>query len=147
MILYYKAGDPASHKEIGRKLQDLQPGEYVIDIKKNRPIRSLAANRYYFGVVLKIIVMETQQEEDVNQMHEFFKMRLNAQMIEFKNGKREMIPGSTSVMDSKEFTSFVQRVKDYARTELNLVIPEPGDVDRNIWSQINEQYSKRFDGI
>lgn len=140
MILHYKPGDAISHKHVGTKLSGLKPGEYVIEIKRNRAIRSIQANKYYFGVVLKTIAAETGIE--ALELHELFKFKFNAKIINFKTGWTEIIPGSTSGLDSTEFSVYLNKIKQYVLNQFAIDIPESDKIDTETWMQIQEQYDR-----
>ncbi len=145
MILHYKAGDPGDHKTVGQKLQGLQPGEYVIEITRNRPIRSLSHNRYYWGIVLKQIAIACDHNQD--ELHEMFKLKFNSKLIEFKDGSRETVPGTTGDLDTKEFALYVERVKAWAVRFLDIRFVEPQDTDYEKWSKIREEYDGKFNSF
>ncbi len=138
-ILIYKAGDPQSHKDLGKKLQELKPGEYVVKITKNRALRSLSANRYYH-FCLNIIAIETGHTHE--ELHEALKAKFNAKIIHFPKGGSQIIGISTSLLDSKEFSGYVNQVKNWALTEFNIVIPEAKDVNYEAWITVQNAYEE-----
>ena len=141
-ILLYKAGDVESHKELGKKLQALDPGEYCLVIKRNRPIRSLNQNKYYH-VILNIIAIETGHTHD--ELHEICKMKFNEKWVDLPGGA-QMIGRSTSELDSAEFTGYLNRVKQWALDGFNISIPEPRDIDYARWIEIENTYDDNFKG-
>lgn len=142
MIVHYQAGDEKSHADLGRKLKTLKPGEYVIEIKRNHAIRSISQNKYYFGVCLKIISTETGMTPE--ELHDLFKFKFNAKMIQFKNGWTEVVPGSTKKLDSAKFGVYINKVRQYVLNQFNIVIPDPKDVDRAQWADIQEAFDKVY---
>ena len=142
MIFHYTQGNQLQHSQLGQKLKDLAPGEYIIEVKRNRPIKSFGQSKYLFGVVYKTIAAETGMNTD--ELHEIFKLKFNAQEKFFPNGRREVLPGSTKDLDTAEMTSFITKVKHYAAEELNIHIPELCDVDYKLWMEINERHVKVF---
>jgi len=105
-------------------LHNMLDGEQVnVSIKKRRRDRSSNQNRWYWGVILPLISAETGHTE--NELHEILKrMFLPPRIIEFR-GKTFKVPGSTQSLSVQEFTEYVERVRAYAATELNLNIPDP----------------------
>lgn len=148
MILHYKAGDKDDHKRLGQKLSELNPGEYVIEVTKNRPIRSIGANRYYWGIVLKTISIAVGY--DTEELHEMFKLKFNAKTIQFPDGTTELTLMTTSDLDTEEFRVYISKVKQWAIKTLTtnplkpFTFPEQADVDYLRWSAIKEDYDKVF---
>lgn len=142
-FLIYKAKDANSHKELGRKLQELPEGEYVIQIKKNRPIRSLSQNKYYH-LILNLIAIETGHTHE--ELHEAMKLKFNCQVVYFPKGGSQIIGKTTSDLDSAEFTAYINRVKQWALDEFNIIIPEAKDVDYKRWMEIENNYERTFSG-
>jgi hypothetical protein len=143
-VFLYTAGDPNSHKELGRKLQELESGkEYIIEVKKNRAIRSLSQNKYYW-VILQIIAISTG-EYDKDTLHDTCKKKFNGHWVHFPSGD-EYLGKSTSDLDSAEFTAYLNRVKQWALEEFNIIIPEPKDIDYKRWMEIENSYDEHFHG-
>lgn len=142
-VLLYTAGDAASHKELGKQLQELKPGTYVIEVKKNRAVRSLNANKYYHAI-LNIACMELDITHE--NMHEAMKYKFNSKVIFFPAGGSQCIGNSTADLDTKEFAGFVNRVKQYLTDDLGIKIPESRDMDYRTWIEINNAYDDNFPG-
>lgn len=143
-ILIYTAGDEASHKALGQELQKIPPGEYCIEVKKNRPIRSMKANKYYFAI-LKIIGINTGHTHE--ELHEIMKLKFNSEIVHFPKSGSQIIGKTTSDMDTAEFAAYLNRVKKFAIEEFNLVIPEPRDLDYVRWMEIENSYNRTFSGF
>jgi hypothetical protein len=139
----YIAGDAASHKELGKKLSELKPGSYVIQVKKNRAIRSLSANRYYH-LILNVIGIETGHTHD--ELHEALKLKFNSKIVYFPKGGSQLIGNSTSNLDSAEFFGYVNRVKQWAIDEFGIVIPDQKDVTYEQWLAIEDTYELNQNG-
>ncbi len=157
----YTAGGPetpAEHKAIGQYLQSLKPGNYLVEVKKNRPIRSLNANKYYH-VIVNIIAIETGHTHE--ELHEALKMKFNSKKIFIERKEKGMteaeqvaerlvpsmiIPGSTADLDTAEFASYINRIKHWAAEELHIIIPEAKDIDYKRWMEIENQYRDVFRG-
>jgi hypothetical protein len=133
-----------SKRNLYNELKKLEEGEYVILVKKNRPVRSLSANKYYHAV-LKIIGIETGHTHD--QLHEICKRKFNAEMIALPKGGTEVYGKSTSDMDTKEFAGYVNRVKQWAQDEFNIIIPELKDLDYRKWMEIENVYDENNSGF
>ncbi len=142
-ILLYKAGDAQSHKNLGKELQGLKEGEYIVKITRNRPIRSLSANKYYHAI-LNIIGIETGHTHE--ELHEALKQKFNAKILYFPKGGSQIIGGSTSNLDTKEFAAYVNQVKNWALNEFGIVIPEARDLDYQKWIEIETAYEENQQG-
>lgn len=142
-LILYHAGDDESHKELGRKLRALEKGDYILEIKKKRNVRSLSANRYYHAI-LNIICIETGIEHD--DLHEAMKAKFNSKVLYLPDNETEVIGQSTSKLDTAEFASYVNRVKHYGRESLGCIIPEAGDIDQQRWMEIENAYDDNFKG-
>jgi|SRR5690242_5489704 len=143
-IHVYKAGDEAEHQKFGRLLRELPPGDYCITIKKNKPIRSLNANKYYHAT-LNIIGAESGITHE--RLHEICKRKFNAEIVQLPRGGAEIMGRSTADMDTKEFAAYVNQVKQWAIDEFNIVIPEPQDVTYEMWMKIQNSYTKVHEGF
>lgn len=139
-LITYKAGDAADHKKVGDYLRTLPEGtEFIIEVKKNRPIRSLSANKFYHAI-LKIIAIHTGHTHE--ELHEALKMKFNSDMINFPKSGTQLIAKSTSDLDSKEFGAYINRVKNWALNEFGIVIPEAKDIDYEKWISIENEYER-----
>lgn len=144
-VLLYQAGNPESHKKLGKELSQLKPGEYVVTVKKKKHIRSLDQNSYYWAI-LTLIAAETG-EFDRDRLHNICKSKFNSKLEELpRNGGSILVVESTSKLDSDEFTKYINRVKSYARQELGIVINEQRDMTYQQWEEINNHYEKTFTG-
>jgi hypothetical protein len=147
----FSAGDYMNLKSIGNIFKALHEeaakenkiNEYVVTIAKNRPVRSLKANKYYHAI-LKIIAIDTGHTHD--QLHEICKKKFNAEIVHLPKGGTEILGRTTSDLDTAEFAGYVNRVKQWAQDEFNIVIPELKDVDYKMWMEIETTYEDNFQG-
>jgi hypothetical protein len=82
-------------------------------LREKRTTRSEDYNRYYWGIVVKMIADKTGFEPE--ESHEALKRRFKVQ--------------STSKLKSKEFDEYVQGVIRWAAEFLDLPIPSPNQID------------------
>lgn len=143
-LFLYKAGDDLSHKQCGKMLRELPKDEYVIAIKKNRPIRSLKQNRY-LHFAIKILAIHTGFTHE--EIYEIAKFKFNGKMINLPKGGTQVIGQSTKDMDTKEFTIFVNRYCKWCQDEFGISIPQPGDLDLMKRMEIENNYTKVFSGF
>lgn len=96
---------------------------YVYDLKKGR---SLAGNRYMWGVVYKAISDYTGYT--AKQIHEASKkMFLNPEYVTI-NGQEIEITGSTAKSDSPEFWQYIERIRVWYMENVGLRIPLPNEL-------------------
>ena len=127
---------------------DIKPdAEYYISIKENKPIRSLNANRYYWGVVLKVLALEFGYTAD--EMHEVCKQEFNRTVIylePMKNGmqRTHIIGQSTTGLDTGQFSRYIEQIRGWAASEFSINIPDADSITDEIYEQISERYDKRY---
>ncbi len=108
-------------------LKSRKPKEYKVSIVENREKRSNPQLAYYFGVVLKIIGQETGYP--TTDLHEALKLKFNPSTVVFRaNGEEMLVPGTTGKMDTKEFSEYIEQIRTWALTELDILIPDPNEV-------------------
>lgn len=109
-------------------LASMGDGPVVVTIARQKSKRSIHANAYYWGVVVKMISDETGQ--DTESVHEFLKREVNAQHVEMVNKAtgevyEAWVGGSTADLNVGDFFSFVERARAWAGQFLGLEIPDP----------------------
>jgi len=149
MIIHYITGSKEDHKLVGERLHALwnkdKLGEkYIIEIRRNRPVRSLSHNKYY-RVVLKAIAIHVG--DDDNRLHELFKSMFNYSERHLKSGASIRQPESTANLDSAEFNLYIDRVKKFAEEEWGFKFIDRENVDHYTVESIEEEYSNVFDRV
>lgn len=95
--------------------------------------RTNAQNRYYWGVVVKMISEATGQDDD--DIHEFLKGRFNAVDFDIPNKEtgevieKATIGRTTTKMTTIQFMEYIMQIQQWASEFLHIVIPDPGQVD------------------
>lgn len=105
-----------------RKIASLTGKQVEITISVKRNKRTAHQNNYYWGVVLDEISRKTGETKD--DMHQALKAHL---LSNFNEEWNIWIPKSTAKLDTKEFTKYVESVKEWAHSYLNLTIPEANE--------------------
>lgn len=103
-------------------LQKIKPGFYQLKIKKPQKTRTEKENKYYWGVVVKMIGDElgyTQEEAHEALKHQFLRE---------EQGKLSKVR-STADLSTTEFEQYLEQVRIFALVELNIKIPLPNEVD------------------
>ena len=121
----YEAAPDASPDEIGQYLLELPPGKYRVAILDEKPVRSIPQNKYYWGVVVKMIAEDTGNEPAY--LHEELKKEFNPRAVIIK-GDVKLIGGPTSELKRKAFAQYMDAIKVWAMEFLGIRIPEPNEL-------------------
>ena len=86
--------------------------------------RSNQENRYYWGVVLRLLSDQTGYTE--NEMHDALRLL-------FLRDNTKIIPTllSTALLNTIQFEEYMSKIRIWASTELSVYIPEPNEIDYN----------------
>lgn len=103
-------------------------GIYRIEVKKVRKPRSLDQNGWLFGCIYPILLdalLEAGWEfVSVEQVHEFFKAQMTADKVVNKHtGEIVEFPCSTATMDTVTFSTYCEKLREYAKEFLNWIFP------------------------
>lgn len=113
--------------------------KYDVSIKVQRQIRSLPQNRLYW---LKVSCICDETGSDKDQIHEELKkMFLPPKMVKSLYGFLMDVPMSTTELDTKQFTDFLEKIDVFASSELGIVLPNPGDL---AWNEFYEYYRDKI---
>lgn len=95
-----------------------------VTVEKLRKHRSEEQNRYYRGVVLKMIADHCgyRGAEELEALHQEFRRRFLPKRGELN------IPVSTTGLNTKEFSEYIDIIRQWADEQLKLYIPEPGEI-------------------
>lgn len=105
-------------------------GIYRIDVKKVRKPRSNDQNGWLWGCIypmlLEALLDAGWEFVSVEQVHEFFKAQMTVDKVVNKHtGEIIEFPGSTAMMDTVTFSTYCEKLREYAREFLNIEIPDP----------------------
>ena len=92
--------------------------------------RTTKQNRYYWGVVVKMIrerFKELGHELDSDEVHDFLKGEFNKREIVTENDHHLSIPRSTKDLDSTSFNEYLEKVRQFASITLEINIPDPDE--------------------
>ena len=103
-------------------LRSLEGQEVQVVVGKPRKPRSNQENRYYWGVVIKLLSEHTGYSED--EMHDALRML-------FLTDKTSKMPTlkSTALLSTVEFEEYMSQIRMWASTELQVYVPEPNEVE------------------
>lgn len=106
-------------------------GTYQITIKRVHWKRSNRQNAWLWGCIyplLKYGMIDAGWDNitDEDDVHEFFKQLLSGKRIVNKqSGEIITIPNSTKQMDTLEFSTYCEKLREYGKEYLGIEIPEP----------------------
>lgn len=106
----------------------MKRGEVIVSVEQRKDRRTHAANRYHWGVVIKMIADETGQDEEsihYDLCDRFLRRRI--QYLDMATGRtieREFAIGSSG-LTVREFYEFVEKCRLFAAEFFGLVIPNP----------------------
>jgi hypothetical protein len=144
-LIPYTAGNAKSHQQVGKELQLLKAGEYIIEVKKNRPVRSLSQNKYYWALI-EIVASSTGHTK--REIEYAFKMERCVEVIELPGGRTKEIPKDTKDMDTTEFASVLNNLQQWIReTFPELIIPRKEDLNYMQYMKISRDYNNANAGF
>lgn len=111
-------------------LDKLQDQEVVVTIRKPQSKRSENLNKYYWGVVIKILSDELGYLP--LQMHEVLQVEISPTFSYFSKSKNKevIVRDRTHNKSTKWFMEMIERARAWA-TEQGVYIPLPNEVDYN----------------
>lgn len=123
-------------------LNSLKVGYHRIIIRDART-RSNPQNRYYWGVVVKMVragLVDAGYDDVQSDMdaHEVLKqLHLKKKVVSRQTGDVISIAGSSAKLSVPEFEAYINRACKWAAEFLNVVIPAPNEVMQNLkdWAE------------
>ena len=99
--------------------------EIALTLRPAELIRTTAENRYYRGVIVKMVSEDMGIIPD--EAHDYLKSLFLKVGVEV-SGKRYEIIRSTTALTISEFEDYCSCCREWASVELNVVIPLPNEV-------------------
>lgn len=105
-------------------------GIYLVEVKKVRKPRSNDQNGWLWGCIypmlLDAMIDAGWEFTSVEQIHEFFKAQMTAdEVVNRETGEIIKFPSSTAKMDTVTFSTYCEKLRQYADEFLNVKIPDP----------------------
>lgn len=129
---FVKDGEPhlRNTRELEQEFKSWRDCELVVTFEKAHAIRSLKANRYYWGVVIEHIAEHTGYTPD--ETHHVLKQMFLPKKMAVTKGNGEIVEelvigGSTTKLNKIEFYDYCARIKLWALESLEVVIPDPDE--------------------
>lgn len=104
--------------------------DIIITIGKEISQRSVQQNRYYWGVIIKMLCEYTGHSD--NEMHELMKSNFLKEHLDIKVGdkiERYTIIKSTAAQNKAEWEEYMEKIRQFASEKFQLYIPLPNEVD------------------
>ena len=109
-------------ESIDRYLLTIKDGPARITIEKYRPKRTDPQNRYYWSVVVGTVAQHCGYTDD--EAHEALKWLFLRKRSE--DGKPATVR-STAKLNTQEFEEYLESIKRWAATDLQIYIPDPNE--------------------
>ena len=107
---------------------------YFAEIKQIRRRRTIDQNSLYW---LWLKCLQDETGEDKERLHEYFKARyLGVSTVEVF-GVDVQMSASTTKLDTKEMTHYLDRIQQFALVDLGIALPNPSDL---YWEQFYQKY-------
>lgn len=105
-------------------------GHYRVNVTKVRKPRSNDQNGWLWGCIYPMLLDALLDAgwdfTSTEQVHEFFKAQMTADKVVNKHtGEIIEFPSSTAMMDTVTFSTYCEKLREYAREYLNIEIPDP----------------------
>lgn len=131
----FKVSNKADKQAVLAYLDKLVEGKsYDVTIVRHKERRTVDQNRLLW-LWLNCISDETGQ--DKNDLHEYFKQKYLGFDTRTMFGVQVYKSVSTSSLDTKQFTQYLEHIQAFASTELGIYLPNPED---QYWNQFEEYY-------
>lgn len=121
-----------------RKISDYVKGKddwFVLEVLRSKKVRSLKQNKYYWGVVIKILSNHTGYTSDETHQ-ELARMFLGYET----NGKRFV--KSTTKLNTYDFEQYLRKCRQWALTEMDVHIPLPNEVTEEVYITLNNIFER-----
>jgi hypothetical protein len=130
-----KMKTPEDRLKVITYINNLPDGKvFEVEITKKRETRSLPQNKLYW-LWLTCIMNETGN--DKIDLHKFFSEKYLPVNIHAVFGEQIERAISTTILDTLQFTHYLERVQQFANIELGIVLPNPEDLH---FLEFYEQY-------
>ena len=137
----------ASHLSVGKELQKLDEGfTYLLSIKRNRAIRSLSANNFFWMV---INLYATATGHTKNEIDFMFRMARHWKEIAMpSSGEVIRVPKETHELDTKDFSAVINNLLQWGREEFpNVIVPRREDATYLDYMRIEDEYDEANAGF
>lgn len=122
-----------NRRQFDQQLAEFKDGiQLEVTIQRLRATRSVHQNKYWWGVCLHLVSEHTGYSPE--EVHEIAKAMFLPKHLSFhdKNGtvvNEFVLGGSTRRLNTKEFSEFVERFKQWAAETLDCYIPDADECE------------------
>lgn len=101
-------------------------GKHLISVEKARQSRSLAQNKYYWGVIVPMLASEFGYYKD--EMHEVLRRKFISYTKENPfTGETEMFARSTTKLNTIDMEIYLECIRAWALSEFSIYLPLPNE--------------------
>ena len=111
------------------KLKKLDPGAYSVFVTDVKRQRSIEQNAYWWAVVVPILAAELGNNKE--EMHTILCYKFLPVMVTV-DGEEVRAYGTTSGLTVKQFGELIEEVQQWAIQEMNIYIPNPGEIPEEV---------------
>lgn len=98
---------------------------FYVDIKMHRTVRTISQNRLYW-LYVGIVADETGNDKDT--IHQYCLQTFIGSNKHIVFGKEVFTSPTTTELNTKQFTDYVEQVRAWAQTELGINLPDPDSI-------------------
>ena len=121
-----------NRQQLEAELSRWKDGELLITIERAHATRSLAANAYYWAVIVHILSEHTGYSPD--DMHAILKAKFLPKKLAVMDGNgvivdELVIGGTTTTLNKIQFGDYLEAIRVWAATELGMEFPSPREYE------------------
>jgi hypothetical protein len=121
-----------------RKITDYVSGKddwFVCEVLRSKKTRSLNQNKYYWGVVIKILSQHTGYTPD--ETHQ----ELARMFLSYESGSKRFVR-STTKLNTHDFEQYLEKCRQWSHNEMNAHIPLPNEVTEEMYVMLNNIFER-----
>ena len=104
-------------------LSGFENKRFQLDLQREKHVRSLSQNKYYWGVIIEIL--SNNFGYDKEEMHEALKFKF----LKRHEDTDLVTVGSTAKLSTAEFTEYIDDIIRWSSTEYQVVIPSADGIE------------------
>ncbi len=112
------------------ELLRMKDRKVFVVVDEEKPTRSNEQNRYYWGVVLKLLSEYTGYTED--EIHEVLLDKFSIKKEVKIKDETHLIKSRSHKMKTTEFEDYLTKIRMFAQIEFEILIPLPNETIENI---------------
>lgn len=133
MIL--RINSPKDKEAVKAYVEKLPDKPFIVTIEKKKEVRSIPQNKLYWSWI-KCISNETGN--DNKDLHEYFSERFLRRETAVIFGVMVERAISTTKLSTVEFTAYLEKIEQFASSELGIILPHPEDL---YWNEFYDKYN------